>query len=140
MSGHIHVSSKPAAAARSRRRILTVDDEPATTRNLKLLLESTGSYEVRGENDSKQAVETARASRPDLILLDVVMPVLDGWEVAARLRLDPELKDTPIVFLTALASNRHTGGHAVATGTIVFLAKPVELEELLRCIEEQIRK
>ena len=139
MSGHVHVSSKPAAA-RSRRRILTVDDEPATARNLKPLLESTGSYEVRGENHSKQAVETARAFRPDLILLDVVMPVLDGWEVAARVELDPELKDTPIVFLTALASNRHTGGHAVATGTIVFLAKPVELEELLRCIEEQIRK
>ena len=72
--------------------------------------------------EAHDALETARAELPDLILLDVVMPGMDGCEVAARIHTDQELKDTPIVFLTALATNKNTGGHATVAGSTVYLA------------------
>jgi CheY-like chemotaxis protein len=66
------------------------------------------------------------------------MSHLDGCDVSARIHADPELKDTPIVFLTALAHNEDTGGHAVAAGSTVYLAKPVDTEELVECIEQTL--
>jgi two-component system, OmpR family, alkaline phosphatase synthesis response regulator PhoP len=120
------------------KRILIVDDEPGVTRSLKLNLEATVGYEVRTENDSARAIEVARDFHPQLILLDVLMPHLDGCDIAARIHADPELKETPIVFLTALAHNKDTGGHAVAAGSTVYLAKPVDTRELIACIERSL--
>lgn len=120
------------------KRILIVDDEPGVTRSLKLNLEATAGYEVRTENDATAAVNAAREFQPQLILLDVLMPRLDGCDVSARIHADPELKDTPIVFLTALASNEDTGGHAVAAGSTIYLAKPVDTAELIKCIEQTV--
>ena len=120
------------------KRILVVDDEPSVTRSLKLNLEARAGYEVRTENDSALAIDAARDFHPHLILLDVLIPRPDGCEVAARIRTDPELKDTPIVFLTALANNEHTGGHAMVAGSTVYLAKPVDTEELIKCIEQTL--
>ena len=90
------------------------------------------------ENDSTLALEAARAFHPQLILLDVLMPRLDGCDVSARIHADPELKNTPIVFLTALAANEDTGGRAVVAGSTVYLAKPVDTEELIKCIEQTL--
>ena len=123
-----------------RRRILVVDDEPSVTRNLKLTLESGGGYEVLGENQPANTLSTARAFRPDLILLDVIMPGMDGGDVATRLRDDPLLRGTPIIFLTALVSNEETDGHEMVSGDEIFLAKPVDIGELKRTLEEHIRK
>ena len=100
----------------STKRILVVDDEPGVTRNLKLTLESGGGYEVLSENHAANALTAARIFRPDLILLDVMMPDMDGGDVAARLRADPLLRDTPIIFLTALVSNEETDGHEMLSG------------------------
>lgn len=122
------------------KRILVVDDEPGVTRNLKLTLESGGGYEVLGENNATNTLSTARAFRPDLVLLDVMMPGLDGGDVAARLRADPLLRDTPIIFLTALVSNEETDGHEMLSGTETFLAKPVDIGELRQTLEDHIRK
>ena len=72
------------------KRILVVDDEPSVTRSLKLNLENTMRYEVRIENDSSRVVAAAREFHPDLILLDVVMPGLDGCDVSARIHADPD--------------------------------------------------
>ena len=71
------------------RRILLVDNDLNTTRLIKILLEKRGNYFVLPENDPAKAHHTARDFRPDLILLDIVMPEIDGGEVAARLRNDP---------------------------------------------------
>jgi two-component system alkaline phosphatase synthesis response regulator PhoP len=114
---------------------LIVDDEPGVTRSLKLNLETRTGYEVRTENDSARAFAVARDFHPHMVLLDVLMPRPDGCEIAARIHTDPELADTPIVFLTALAHNEATGGHAVAAGSTVYLAKPVDTEELIKCVE-----
>jgi DNA-binding response OmpR family regulator len=118
------------------KRILVVDDEPTVTRSLKLNLEAMANYEVRTENDPALAIDAARDFHPQLILLDVLMPRLDGWDISVRIHADPELADTPIVFLTALASNEATGGHAVIDGSTVYFAKPVDTEELIKCIEQ----
>jgi len=131
---------EPPVTVVNPRRILIVDDEPGVTRALKLNLECTLLYDVRTENMARRVLPAAREFDPDLILLDVVMPDMDGCEVAARLHLDPELRDTPIVFLTALASNEQTAGRTMIAGSTVYLAKPVGLLELLRCIDQYARK
>jgi CheY-like chemotaxis protein len=122
------------------KRIRVVDDEPSVTRNLKLTLESGGGYEVLGENNATNTLSTARAFRPDLVLLDVMMPGLDKGDVAARLRADPLLRDTPIIFLTALVSNEETDGHEMSSGAETFLAKPVDIGELRQTLEDHIRR
>ena len=122
---------------KERRRILIVDNDPNTTHLVKVLLERTGRYLVLEENDAAKAHQSARNFRPDLILLDVVMPETDGGEVAARVEADPELQNTPIVFLTALVtraeakSGLHIQGHP-------FLAKPVSIPELINAIEQHL--
>ena len=122
------------------KRILVVDDEPGVTRNLKLNLESGGGYEVLGENHATNALSAARNFRPDLILLDVMMPDMDGGDVAARLRADPLFHDTPIIFLTAIVSNQETDGHEKVSGAETFLAKPVDIGELKKTVEKHIRR
>src|ERR1035438_4062424 len=74
-----------------KKRILVVDDEPALTRMIKLTLEQTEQYEVRTENLGRKAIEAAREFKPELILLDVLMPDMLGSEIAAQLEQDPEL-------------------------------------------------
>jgi CheY-like chemotaxis protein len=116
------------------RRILIVDNDRDSTHLVKVLLEKTGRYLVFEENDGTRAYLSARNFRPDLILLDVVMPEKDGGEIAAEIRTDPELRDTPIIFLTALVtraeakSGLHIDGHS-------FLAKPINIQELINAIE-----
>jgi CheY-like chemotaxis protein len=68
------------------------------------------------------------------------MPGMDGGDVAARLRADPLLRDTPIIFLTALVSNDETDGHEMLRGAETFLAKPVDMSELKKTVEEHLRR
>jgi len=116
-------------------RILAVDAEPAITRMVKLNLERTGNYEVRTENLGSQAVAAAREFHPDLILLDVMMPDMEGDEVAARLREEPGLSDTKIIFMTAIVTRDDTEAMGSNIGGNEFLAKPVRTEELIAAIE-----
>jgi two-component system, OmpR family, response regulator len=120
------------------KRILVIDDEPSVTQNLKLNLESSGGYDVFAENDAINALTAARIFRPDLILLDVIMPGMDGGEVAARLRKDPLLRNTPVIFLTGIISNEETDGHEMISGGETFLAKPVDIDELKKTLEDHM--
>ena len=122
------------------KRILVVDDEPSVTRSLKVNLEDTLRYEVQTENDATHAMAAAREFHPDLILLDVIMPGLDGCDVSARIHADSELRDTPIVYLTALATNEDTGGKTMIAGSTVYVAKPVILGELIRFMDQHMRQ
>ncbi len=120
-----------------KKRILIVDDESGFTRLLKLTLEKTEKYIVLEENDGTLARQVARQFKPDLILLDIVMPKIDGGEVAGQIKNDPQLKDARIVFLTAIVSKNEAipGG---MIGGLPFLAKPITLEGLIQCIEENL--
>ena len=122
---------------KERRRILIVDSDPNTTHLVKVLLERTGHYLVLEENDATKAHQSALNFRPDLILLDVVMPETDGGEVAARIEADPELHNTPIVFLTALVTRAEAKSGLSIQGH-PFLAKPVSIPELINAIEEHL--
>jgi len=120
------------------KRILIIDDERTFTRMVKLNLEKTGQFEVREENRAAAAVATAREYRPDLILLDVIMPSMDGGDVAAHIRNDRQLCNTPIIFLTATMSSRETGPAGLSSGGGLFLGKPVSVEHLIQRINEQL--
>ena len=119
-----------------KKRILLVDDEPAFTRLMKLNIETNGGYEVQVENNGSRAVAAARAYRPDVIFLDVIMPDIDGGQVAAELRADPKLKDTPVVFLTAVVSKNEVIERGDVIGGQMFLAKPVTVADVIRTIEK----
>lgn len=122
-----------------KKRILIVDDESGFTRLMKLTLERTGNYIVREQNDGTRALDTARDFRPDLILLDIVMPKIDGGDVARQIQADPNLTATKIVFLTAIVSKKEaTEGNMI--GGFPFMAKPVSLDALQKFIEVNLPK
>ncbi len=121
----------------NKKRLLIVDDESGFTRLLKLTLEKTGGYIVREENDGTNAWLTARDFRPDIIFLDIVMPKIDGGDVAQQIRSDPMLAHVPIVFLTAIVSRKET---KTEIGGFPFLSKPVSLEAITTCLAEHIGK
>ena len=120
-------------------RVLIIDDEPAFTDAVKINLELTGRYRVETLNDPITAIEKAREIRPDVIVLDIVMPEKDGGDLLTEFEKDPILKQVPVVVLTALVSNLETSGDAVAqSGGEVMLAKPVTTEKLIHTIESRI--
>ena len=121
-----------------KKRILIIDDEAITTRLIRLNLERTDRYEVREENNSANAVAAAQEFQPDLILLDVVMPALDGSDVVARLKTDAKLKNVPVVFLTATVRKTEVDAHGGIIGGFPFLGKPVSAAELIECVEKNL--
>ena len=123
----------------SKKRILMVDDEKGITTMTKLNLERTGLYEVAVENRSTQALEAAKRFKPDMIILDITMPEMDGPEVASQIRAEDRFRNTPIVFLTAVVSRLETGDDQLERGGQVFLSKPVSQKTLLECIERHTR-
>jgi len=114
-----------------------VDDEAGFTRLLKITLEGTKRYLVKEENDGSHALTTARQFRPDLILLDIVMPKVDGGDVARQIASDPILKAVKIIFLTAIVSAREAAGVG-GIGGFPFMAKPVSLAALTAMIEQTL--
>nr|MDP2190681.1 response regulator [Rhodoferax sp.] len=122
------------------KRILVVDDEPHITRMIKLVLEQTGRYEVRTENLGRRAIEAAREFRPDLILLDVMMPGMLGSEIGTQLQADPELSGIKFIFLTALVTKDEELKSKGQIGGHVFVAKPISADELCRVVEEHLRQ
>jgi len=119
-------------------RVLLIDDEPSFTRMLKLSLERRG-YEVRVENNGAYAHTVAQDFLPNFIFLDVIMPDVDGGDVAAQIRSDPGLKDVPIVFLTAGVSKETTRVKGNVIGGQTYLAKPISVDEVVRCIEKTLK-
>jgi two-component system phosphate regulon response regulator PhoB len=124
----------------AKKRILLVDDEKSLTTLLKLNLEETGQYEVRVENWAEDAVGAAREFKPDLILLDIVMPRLPGGNVAALIDADPELQGTPIVFLTAAVRKHQVEENEGIICDHPCLAKPAPLEDVIAMIEKHARR
>ncbi len=124
----------------TKRKILVVDDEGSMTRMLKRNLEATNRYDVRAENSGAAAVNAAREFLPDLILLDVMMPGMDGGDVAAKIKEDKRLSQIPIVFLSAIVKKEETQPTGSNIGGLTFLAKPVKLDDLIACIENHLGK
>ena len=119
----------------TKKRVFIVDDESGFTHLLKLTLEKTGRFIVQEENDGTKAWLAAREFAPDIIFLDVVMPKIDGGDVAQQISSDPLLRHVPIIFLTAIVSEKE-GGHMI--GGFPFISKPVSLQAITECIEKHL--
>ncbi len=122
----------------AKKKILVVDDEASLTRMLRRNLEATGKYEVREENSGALAYATAQQFQPDLIVLDVVMPDVDGGSVAAKIQDDENLMHIPIVFLTAILKKEEAESTGSNIAGRTFLAKPVKVDDLITCIENKL--
>ena len=120
------------------RKILIVDDDQKVSRTLRRCLELTGNFEVREEHRGKQALSVARSFRPDLILLDVVMPDVDGGTIAAAIKEDSTLSDTPVIFLTATVSREEVGAKGNVVSGYTYLPKPIDPDVVVECIEERL--
>ena len=125
------------SAPKGKRRILIVDDDANSTHLVKILLERSGPYLVREENDATKADETAHDFKPDVILLDIVMPKMDGGELATHIEADRELHDTPIIFLTALVTHGEAKSGLHIQGR-PLVAKPISIPELIDGIEKHL--
>ena len=121
-------------------RVLLVDDEKSFTNLLKLNLEETGKYEVRVENWAEDAYPAAKEFRPHIVLLDIIMPRMPGGNVAAQIKEDPDLKDTPIVWLTAAVRPHQVEENEGIICDYPCLAKPASMEKIIEAIETYARK
>lgn len=115
-------------------RILIIDDEAPFTRMVKLNMENAGNYLVETLNESPQARIVAKQFKPDLILLDVVMPEADGGDVATMLRESDATKDIPIIFVSAMVSRKEAHKGLYQSGGEYFLAKPINSDILIDAV------
>lgn len=115
------------------RRVLVADDDPDMITILRVNLEAEG-YAVDAAVDGQAALDLARGTRPDMIVLDVMMPCIDGIAVLTEMRSDPDTRDIPIVLLTA-KSNDDDIWAGWSAGADYYLTKPFQLDELLHFIE-----
>ncbi len=122
----------------NKKKILIIDDEEKFTKYVKLNLEFKGKYEVRVENKGSRGLEAAKEFKPDLILLDVMMPDMDGSEVAAQLKEEESCKNIPVVFLTAIVTKQEIDEKGSDIGGHPFIAKPINLENLISSIEQNM--
>jgi CheY-like chemotaxis protein len=136
----METTAETPAPAPEKKKILIIDDEVSFARMVKMNLEKAGGFEIRVENRAAGAVAAAREFRPDLILLDVIMPGMDGGDVANQIKRDRNLRGTPIVFLTATVSRHEAGDVGLNSGGELFLAKPVSVEALIQSINDHTRK
>jgi two-component system alkaline phosphatase synthesis response regulator PhoP len=119
-------------------KVLVVDDEPDIVEILCYNLEKEG-YEVKTANDGRKCLEVAKKFQPDLILLDIMMPVMDGVEACRQLREVPELKGTYIIFLTA-RSEEYSEVAAFDVGADDYINKPIKPRALMSRISALFRR
>ena len=115
-------------------RILIVDDEPNIVLALELLMKKEG-YEVHSVDDGERAVQAAKELRPDLIILDIMMPKMDGYEVCQRIRSDASLKDVSIIMLTAKGREVEKE-KGMALGVDCYITKPFSTREVVLKVKE----
>jgi CheY-like chemotaxis protein len=114
--------------------VLVVDDDPDILEALSEILEAEG-FEIRRARNGKEALEKLEPNPPQLILLDLMMPVMDGWEFAQRMRQKPSVATIPIIVLSA---DRNVGSKATDIGAVGHLAKPFELNDLLDMVRRSL--
>lgn len=120
-----------------RKRVLVCDDDPVILRLLEVNLELEG-YDVLSATNGVEAVEVATAEDPDLVILDIMMPRMDGYEACERIKANDKTKDTPIVFLSAKAQLADIDRGTVS-GVSEYLTKPFDPAELAAVIERLVR-
>ena len=125
-------------------KILLVDDDPDFVAATKTVLESRQYYKVLTASDGVFALLTAKAEKPDLIILDVIMPFEDGFDTARELKTDPGLSQIPIMMLTSFSQRKGETDVSVAQGMELeaedYVEKPVSPQELLLRIDKLLKE
>jgi CheY-like chemotaxis protein len=111
-------------------RLLYIDDNEDSVYMLKMRLELLGDFEVLAAEDGEKGCEVAASEQPDIILMDLEMPIINGWEATRRIKSQPQTRDIPVIALSAhaLSGEREK---AIAAGCDEFDTKPIEFERLL---------
>lgn len=125
--------------ATRKKKVLVIDDERGFTKMVKLNLEAAGEYQVRIVNSPAQSVATALEFQPDVILLDIIMPDLEGPDVVCQLKNNDLLKNIPVIFLTANITKEEVENQQGMIGGHAFVAKPGSIRELISCIERHFK-
>ncbi|MBD3272273.1 MAG: response regulator [Elusimicrobia bacterium] len=120
------------------KKILIVDDEETTVQLIEFILEKNGFITHSAEN-GKQALACAKHEHPDAILLDIMMPGMDGLEVCAALKADESLKDIPIIFLTALGQETDVA-RGLKLGAQSYVTKPFNPSDLLHQVKLALKQ
>jgi two-component system response regulator VicR len=120
-------------------KIMVVDDEPDVVDLVKLVLESDG-FSVVTAYSGKEALDKIDREMPDLVLLDIMMPQMDGWEVYSRIRANPKTKDIPVAMLTAKSQSidKMIGLHVVKVDD--YITKPFGRSELLERVKRILKE
>jgi two-component system, OmpR family, alkaline phosphatase synthesis response regulator PhoP len=125
-----------------KKKILLVDDDPDFVEAVRVIVES-GGYAVRVAYDGQEGLEAVAEEKPDLIVLDVMMPVMNGHETCSRLKADAETAKIPIILLTAVADRVTTSTYShrdmLESEAEDYLPKPVEPAELLELIKSWLK-
>lgn len=116
------------------KRVLLAEDEPNIVESLTFLLERAG-FEVAVETEGRQALDAALSAPPDVLVLDVMLPELDGYEILRRLRADLRTKELPVLMLTA-KGQREDRETAFDCGADLFITKPFANAEIVAAVEE----
>lgn len=114
------------------KKVLVADDEPNIVISLEFLMKREG-YAVQVARDGEEALEAVRRDRPDLVLLDVMLPDADGFDILMRMRQHPALKNMPVIMLTGKAT-RQAVIKGMAAGADGYLTKPFEPESVMRAV------
>jgi len=125
-------------------KILLVDDDPDFVAVTKTVLKSRPDYQVFTASDGVFALSTAKSEKPDLIILDVIMPFEDGFTAAKELKADPELSKIPIIILTSFSHRMGETDVSVVQGMDLeaedYVEKPVSPQELLRRVDKLLKE
>jgi CheY-like chemotaxis protein len=118
------------------RTVLIIEDEKLIIVSTQMVLEASG-FRVESATNGEEGIAKARGSAPDLILLDIMMPGIDGWETLTRLKRDPATAGIPVVIFTA---REHSRGHqrSAEMGAVDYFRKPFEPDELIELVEKHV--
>lgn len=114
--------------------VLVVDDDPSMIRVLRMLLSTKGFHILEAESGVK-GMMIAKREQPDVVLLDIMMPDVDGFEVCRKLKLQPETKEIPVIFVTAKTASEHVE-RGISLGAQGYVTKPFHPKELVSKIME----
>jgi len=122
-----------------KKKILIIDDEVTFAKVLKFNLVETGKYEVLVESRGKEGLETARKRRPDLIILDLIMPDISGEQVLSQLKNQSVTKDIPVIILSSKITEEEIKKENIRLPKCTLLAKPIDIDKFLSIVDKMIK-